>query len=790
MAQGLRMNHPSSRYSEGLPFGNGRLGGLMLGGLQEKFIHINEETCWYGGPRDRINPDALANMPKIRQFMREGRVSEAEDLAVLALTGTPESQRHFTTMGIISLYFYDHRADAENYHHTLDFSTATVSQQYAMQGAEYTVEAFASAPGQVIVIRVTADKPVLNFFAGIERGERVAQFSYGTHEDESRKTGSHGVLVSGALGGAKGLDFAIAMLGQCDGELSRIGDKILVRGASSAELYIAAGTNYTGEDPAAACEERAGKALRAGYAAVREAHLATWQPLYRAAGVRSVAAAAGSGFVDAEALFRTLSGEGRESGGEQAGDGTVSNLLLPLLFNYGRYLLLCASYDSLLPAALQGLWCRDLLSIWDGKYTTNINLQMNYWPVDSANIPGCFSSYFDFIRRVRESGRETAERMYGCGGFVLHNNSDIWADTAVQDSGTHCSYWFSGGFWLANDLWEHYEFTRDRGFLEEAWPILADAARFAMDFMERDAEGKWVMGVTTSPENFYIDGKGQKVSFCRMTAMDSQLIGLLFRNCLEALKVLPKDACAPEFAEQLEEGLLQLFPTVVSDDGLILEWGRDCREAEPNHRHLSHLIGAFPYHYINSGTPGLLKAVEKSLDKRRKAGGCNTGWGRAWAGGLYARLGRGDDARDMLMDFVSKSCQPNLFGCCNIGRAPKLMEDAMPMQLEGNMGVVSAVAEMLVQSHEDEIALLPALPSDWASGSCFGLKARGNIEIDMEWEGRELKSATLKPRVGGDVRLRVNGDISLMDRPFPHRMEGKGQISFLAEAGKEYRLSR
>ncbi len=774
------------RYDEGLPLGNGRLGAMVLGGVREKFIHLNEETAWYGGPRDRVNPDAAARMPEIRRLMRAGRVREAERLAVLALTGTPESQRHFTTLGLAVLDFFDHDdARASDYRHTLDFRTATATQEYALDGVRYRTEVFVSIPHRVAAVRIEADAPVLNFFAGVERGERVGQFSYGTHEDTARKIAG-GVLIEGSLGGRKGLGFAVALAGRADGECLVIGDKLAVRNARSAEIYIAGGTGFEGGNPAEACEASLAAALGAGYDAVRAAHLRAWTPLYDLAEIRLEGA---QPLPPMNRLFDALrSGEAPEKALGLSLRALDDHLAL-LLFHFGRYALLSAGYESRLPAALQGLWCRDLLSIWDGKYTTNINLQMNYWPVDSANLPGCFESYFRLIRRIRESGTDTARRMYGCRGFVLHNNTDLWADTAVQDAGVHCSYWFSGGFWVAADLWEHYLYTRDGDYLRRAWPVIRDAALFALDFLEEDEEGRLVMGVTTSPENSYLDAGGRRASFCRMTAMDSQLIELNFSNCLEALRLMPDAPCPADFAGRLRDARARLYPTQVGADGAVLEWGEPRPEAEPAHRHQSHLIGAYPYALITRRTPALFAAVEAALDKRRRAGGCNTGWSRAWAGGLYARMGRGDDARDMVGGMARLSGQPNLFSCCNIGRVPKLMEDAMPMQLDGNLGAVQAVVEMLLASHGGEIRLLPALPASWRDGEFRGLVARGNVEIDARWQGGALTLARLTPRVDGEIRLAGMAGFALSGGDA--RAEAGGDtIILMAKAGQTYQIAR
>jgi alpha-L-fucosidase 2 len=468
----------------------------------------------------------------------------------------------------------------------------------------------------------------------------------------------------------------------------------------------------------------------------------------------------------------------------------LNDYLTLLLFAFGRFILLASSRNCALPANLQGIWCRDLLSIWDGKFTTNINLQMAYWPADSANLSACFEPYYQLAERVRQNGLVTARKMYGCRGFVLHNNTDIWADTAVQDAGAHCSYWFLGGVWIAADMWEHYRYTLDIDFLARAWPILRDALLFVLDFMEQDEDGHLVMGVTTSPESSYFTANGERVSFCRMSAMDAELILLLIRDCLEAMDALRaagrRDVEIPDgFAAEIAAAAARIAPPRLGADGAILEWGEDVAEAEPNHRHQSHVIGAYPYNAITARHPELFTAVRKSIEKRIRNGGANTGWSRAWAAGLMARLGDGNAARDLIGSMAHESGQPNLFSCCNIRQAPKLMEDTKPMQIDGNLGVVQAVIEMLLQSHDDEIVILPALPASWQKGSFRGLVARGNVVVDAWWEGGKLTRAGVTPRVDGDVVLAVGPDYVLLHGGAAVAPAVDGRIRVRLRAGAE-----
>lgn len=764
MEYGIMFDRPSARYDEALMIGNGRLGAMVSGSIKERQIWLNEETVWYGGARDRNNPDALGHMKELRTLMKQGRIPEAERLATLTLTGIPESQRHYTTLGMLVIHLDGHDGEAENYTHWLNFQTASTQLSYRINGVDYCMETFASVPDQVIAIRLQADRPVLSFSAGIERGERVAQFSYGTHEDEIiRDTENCGIVMTGSCGGRDGLCFAGALYGSCNGRMEVLGDKLVCTGATVAELYVTAGTDFPQKglcDPVQDAVKKGMAARKQGFASCQKNHLLEWQPLYR----RTSVTLDNVETFCAPAMNRLFEAFEKDDlsivGCEKKEDILrLDDYLSLLLFHFGRYILLSSGRACELPAALQGIWCRDLLSVWDGKYTTNINLQMAYWPVDSANMSECFLPYLKLSERIAENGRITAEKMYGCRGFVLHNNTDIWADTAVQDSGTHCSYWFLGGVWIACDMFEHYRYTLDLGFLKRVWPVIRDAARFVMDFMV-EKDGKLVMGVTSSPENFYVDDKGRTVSFCEMSAMDSQMIGLLFRDCCEAERVL-RDAYGgvdmdTDFIRDVCIARSKLFETRIGEDGTILEWGKEvAAEAEPMHRHLSHLLGAYPYNQITEKTPELFRAVNASLNKRIQNGGCNTGWGRAWGAGLMARLKRGDDARDMVNTMVRYSGQPNLMSCCNIGSVPKLLDNNKPMQIDGTMGTVQAVAEMLLQSYDNEIILLPALPSSWGNGSFRGLKARGNVTVDAAWRDGKLWEAVLAAGSDREITIRI-----------------------------------
>jgi alpha-L-fucosidase 2 len=364
----------------------------------------------------------------------------------------------------------------------------------------------------------------------------------------------------------------------------------------------------------------------------------------------------------------------------------------------------------------------------------------------------------------------------------------------VQDAGTHCSYWFLGGVWIAVDLWEHFRYTRDLDFLARAWPILRDALLFVLDFME-EVDGQLVMGLSSSPENMYWSAEGHPLSFCAMSAMDAELIALLLQDCRQAIDILSATGGhTPDmpagFREQIAAATAKIALPQIGADGTILEWGFEAEEVYPDHRHQSHLIGAYPYHAITERDPALFSAVRKSIEKRIQAGGVNNGWSRAWAAGLLARLGEGDTARDLLGSIVRYSALPNLFSVCNIRQVPKLMEDGKPMQIDGNLGAVQAVIEMLLQSHDDEIVLLPALPSSWQAGSFRGLVARGNVVVDACWQEGRLTTARLAPRVSGAVAIVSGQGYCLRDEQGWLMDDWQGRFQVDMRKDKVYTIER
>lgn len=710
MMSKLWYKKPAETWEEALPLGNGRLGAMVFASVGKEHIQLNEDSVWYGGYTDRNNPDALHNLPKIRELILNGRISEAEELLIYAFSGTPQSQRTYQSLGDLFLNFKEINGVETEYERSLSLEDAIHRMKVTVGSVIYYREAFLSAVDDVLVIRLmTSECNKLSFSALLTR-EKFYDRAFQLTEDT--------IMLDGNLGRG-GLDFGMMLKAVTEGGTCEIiGEHLIINNADAVTLLFTAGTTFRFHDIKEQLRKILSNAAEFTYEELKNRHISDYKKLYN----RVTFQLKGTESYEAYSTQERL---------EQAQKGDIDKGLSKLIFDYGRYLLISCSREGTLPANLQGIWNKDMSPAWDSKYTININTEMNYWPAEVCNLSECHMPLFDLLKRMLPNGRVTAKKMYGCRGFVAHHNTDLWGDTAVQDHWIPGSYWVLGAAWLCTHQWMHYEYTLDLEFLKNAFPIMREAALFFIDFLIEDKEYLKTCP-SVSPENTYILPNGEQGAITAGATMDNQILRDLFSQCQKAADII---GVQDELTLQIKEAMEKLVPTQIGKNGTIMEWAEDYTEIDPGHRHISHLYGLHPSSQITmDGTPGLAKAAELTLENRISHGGGHTGWSRAWIINLYAKLWDGEQAYSNLEQFIAKSTLPNMF------------DNHPPFQIDGNFGTTAAIAEMLVQSTSERMVLLPALPKAWADGSIRGLCVRGGAEIDLEWQDGHLTKCCIKAK--------------------------------------------
>ena len=740
---------PAARWADAMPLGNGRLGAMVTGGVERERIYLNEDTLWSGYPTDRDTPPEPGALAAVRRLILQQRDYVAGDEAAKKLQG-PFTES-YQPLGELGMEFDGH-AGTEDYRIELDLDSAVCRTTYRIGAASFTREAFVSAPDRVLVLRLESSaagglnctlrfESPMPFHAAADGAWLRLTTKAPAHAEPSYRNVPNKLRYDDAEG--KGMRAEALLLAVADGgSVTAAADGLRVERATGVTLLMAAATGFRGFDklPDLGADEVHTRCLRTleaarkkSYAALRDAHVAEHRTLFRRVAV-DLPATEASALPTGERLARNK---------EQADPS-----LAALYYQFGRYLLIASSRRGSQPANLQGIWNDSQMAPWSSNYTTNINVQMNYWPAEVSNLSECHEPLFDFIEDLSHTGAHTARVAYGLDGWVTHHNSDLWRlsnAVGLRTGDPRWANWPMAEPWLCEHLWEHYLFTGDREFLaRRAWPLMQSAAQFLLGWLVDDGHGGLTTCPSMSPENgFYAPGTDKVATVDAGCTMDRALIRELFVNCISATRALDRDQ---DFAARLEAALKKLAPFRKGSQGQLLEWSEEFREPEPGHRHMSHLYTLYPSPLFTwTRTPEWMEAARRSLDLRLKSGGGHTGWSAAWIVCFRARLRDGVQAGEAVARLLTQSTNINLLDMYAGGQL---------FQIDGNFGATAGIAEMLLQSHDGEVSLLPALPTAWSAGSYRGLRASGGLTVGVEWKQGRGISARLDAGLDGEFVLR------------------------------------
>ena len=770
-------------WRDALPMGNGRLGAMYFGGVKEDRLQFNEDTYWTGGPYDSVPQGAYQYLPKLRELLFADRLVEGHLFFGRHFLAYPVEQQKYQSMGNVVLDFPSEEG-VSHYRRSLDLSTGISRISYQQDGVRYVREVFVSQPDQVIVMRIAGDKPGSVSFAAQLRGVRnQAHSNYATDYFHMDLWSQNGLKLTGKsadyLGVPGKLRYEARLLARArGGKVSTNVKSLNIEGADEVVLLLVAATNFkSAKDVSGDCEARVEGCLSklAGreFGMIKQDHLKDHQALFNR--VTLDLPAGRNSFQPTDVRLAKAKEE-------------PDPALTALAFQYSRYLMMGSSRPGTQAANLQGVWNDDANPKWDSKYTVNINLQMNYWSVDSSNLRECARPLFDLIKELPDQGRRTARELYGVQrGWVCHQNTDLWRQTTPMD-GANWGGFTTAGAWLCTHIWEHYEYTGDKAFLKEFYPVMKGSAEFFLDYLvPHPQDGYLVTCPATSPENtpstegnypFFDEMNGASYrgsQMCYGTAIDTEILMDLFAETAKAAAILNVDK---DFRQEVLAARGKLPPLKIGADGMLQEWYKDWHSTETNHRHFSHIYGLYPGHVMSPvKTPELMAAVKKVMDTR---GDASAGWSRAWKVCVWARLLDGDRAEKVLNGYFSEQCFNSLFADCSSA-----------MQVDGSFGTGAGITEMLMQSHEGYIQLLPALPKSWPRGRFAGVIARGAFELDYAWADGKLTQLKVASKAGNLCKIKSPAGIKVTDdqnRIITETPAENGTWAFATEAGRTYQV--